>query len=101
MTKDPEVEQLIRDLSEPTGDAAEEAKFGLTSLGPRVVEPLIAAVRTLNRLGKLLAIEAFDELGDRRADPSSLSCSTTRETRFVNLQRTPWRNCGSPMRYQR
>jgi hypothetical protein len=61
------VNDLIGELNYSSEGRGEEAKFELTSRGVEVVPELAARVVDLERLGKLLAIEAFETLGDPRA----------------------------------
>lgn len=64
---DAEIARLIAQLGDGSGDVAEEAKAELVSMGAIVVEPLMAAVTSLPRIGQLLAIEIFDDIGDAAA----------------------------------
>jgi hypothetical protein len=61
------VSDLIGELNYSSEGRGEEAKFELISRGVEVVPELAARVADLGRLGKLLAIEAFETLGDPRA----------------------------------
>jgi hypothetical protein len=60
------VSDLIGELNYSDG-RGEDAKFELISRGVEVVPELAARVVDLERLGKLVAIEAFESLGDPRA----------------------------------
>jgi hypothetical protein len=64
---DAEIARLIAQLGDGSGDVAEEAKAELVSIGAVVVEPLIAAVTSLPRIGQLSAIEIFEDIGDAAA----------------------------------
>jgi HEAT repeats len=66
------VGDLIGDLDYPDG-RGEDAKFELISRGADVVPYLAARVAGLERLGKLLAVEVFEALGDPRACPSLIA----------------------------
>lgn len=61
------VSDLIGELNYFSDGRGEEAKFELISRGVEVVPELAARVAGLERLGKLLAIETFETLGDPRA----------------------------------
>jgi hypothetical protein len=66
---DLEVARLIGLLDDDSTEVAEEAKAGLMSLGPEVVQPLAAAVESLQSYGQLSAIEVFEHFGDDAAGP--------------------------------
>jgi hypothetical protein len=66
------VSDLIGDLNYSDG-RGEDAKFELISRGVEVVPELAAGVVDLERLGKLLAIEALETLGDVRACSSLIA----------------------------
>jgi hypothetical protein len=61
------VSDLIGELNYSSDGRGEEAKLELISRGAEVVPDLAARVVDFERLGKLLAIEVFDTLGDTRA----------------------------------
>ena len=63
------VDVLIAKLNDPSGDG-EEAKFELIGRGVDVVPELTSRVGSLERLGKLRAIETFEALQDARACPA-------------------------------
>jgi hypothetical protein len=67
------VSDLIKELNYSSDGRGEEAKFELISRGVEVVPELAARVVDLERLGKLLAIEAFETLGDPRACSSLIA----------------------------
>ncbi len=66
------ISDLIGDLNYADG-RGEDAKFELISRGAEVVPELAARVVELERLGKLLAIEALETLGDTRACSSLIA----------------------------
>jgi hypothetical protein len=63
------VGELIATLDDRSG-AGEEAKFELIARGADVVPELVSRLVTLERFGKLSAIEAFEALQDARACPA-------------------------------
>ncbi|WP_330440903.1 HEAT repeat domain-containing protein [Micromonospora sp. NBC_00821] len=65
-----EIGRLIRLLDDDSSEIAEDAKAELISIGGDVVQPLAAAVGTLERFGQLSAIEVFEHLGDAAAGPA-------------------------------
>jgi hypothetical protein len=67
------VGDLIGELNYSSDGRGEEAKFELISRGVDVVPELVARVAGLERLGKLLAIEVFETLGDPRACSSLIA----------------------------
>lgn len=67
------VSDLIGELNYSSDGRGEEAKFELISRGVEVVPELAARVVGLQRLGKLLAIEALQTLGDPRACSSLIA----------------------------
>ena len=67
------VGDLIGELNYSSEGRGEEAKFELISRGVEVVPALAARVIDLERLGKLLAIDVFETLGDARACSSLIS----------------------------
>ena len=67
------VSDLIGELNYSSDGRGEEAKFELISRGVEVVPELVARVVDLERLGRLLAIEAFETLGDPRACSSLIA----------------------------
>ncbi|GIJ46740.1 hypothetical protein Val02_36260 [Virgisporangium aliadipatigenens] len=66
---DAEIARLIGLLDDDSTAVAEDAKAALISIGPEVVQPLAAAVPSLERFGQLSAIEAFEHLGGVAAGP--------------------------------
>jgi hypothetical protein len=66
---DAEIARLIGLLDDDSTEVAEDAKAALISIGAEVVQPLAAAVPSLERFGQLSAIEAFEHLGDAVAGP--------------------------------
>lgn len=70
---DAEIARLIGLLDDDSTEVAEDAKAALISIGPAVVQPLAAAVPSLERFGQLSAIEAFEHLGDLAAGPVLLN----------------------------
>jgi hypothetical protein len=77
------VSDLIGELSYSSEGRGEEAKFDLISRGVEVVPALAARVIDLERLGKLLAIEVFETLGDARACSSLISLLQDDDTTVV------------------
>lgn len=63
------VAELIADLDGPSGDA-EDARAELTARGVEVMPELLAALPRLGRLGKLLTIEAVEDLAYAGAGPA-------------------------------
>ncbi len=66
---DGEIARLIGLLDDDSTEVAEDAKAELISMGGEVVEPLAAAVLSLERFGQLSAIEVFEHFGDPGAGP--------------------------------
>jgi len=64
-----EVARLIGLLDDDSAEIGENAKAELISIGREVVQPLAAAVGSLDRYGQLSAIEVFEDLGDAAAGP--------------------------------
>lgn len=64
------ITRLIRLLDDDSTEIAEDAKAELISIGCEVVQPLAAAVGSLDRYGLLSAIEVFEHLGDATAGPA-------------------------------
>jgi HEAT repeat protein len=64
-----EIARLIGLLDDDSTYVAEDAKAELISMGVEVVEPLVAAVPSLERYGQLSAIEVFEHFSDVRAGP--------------------------------
>ena len=64
-----EIARLIGLLDDDSTEVAEDAKAELISIGHAVIEPLIAAVTSLERSGRLSAIEIFEHCGDAAAGP--------------------------------
>src|SRR5215204_6338015 len=56
-------------LDDDSTEVAEDATAELISVGVEVVEPLAAAVPSLERFGQLSAIEVFEHFGDPGAGP--------------------------------
>jgi hypothetical protein len=67
------VGDLIGELNYSSDGRGEEAKFELISRGAEVVPELAARVAELERLGKLLAIDVFETLGNPHACPSLIA----------------------------
>jgi PBS lyase HEAT-like repeat-containing protein len=67
------ISDLIGELNYSSDGRGEEAKFELISRGVEVIPELAARVPGLERLGKLLAIDAFETLGDPRACSSLIA----------------------------
>lgn len=67
------VSDLIGELNYSSDGRGEEAKVELISRGIEVVPELAALVGGLERLGKLLAIDVFEALGDPRACSSLIA----------------------------
>jgi hypothetical protein len=67
------VSDLIGELNYSSEGRGDEAKFELISRGLEVVPELAARVVDLERLGKLLAIDVFETLGDTRACSSLIA----------------------------
>jgi hypothetical protein len=67
------VSDLIGELNYSSDGRGEEAKFELISRGVEVIPELAARVLGLERLGKLLAIDVFEALGDQRACSSLMA----------------------------
>jgi len=65
-----EIARLIGLLDDDSTEIAEDAKAELISIGGEVVQPLVAAVGSLDRYGQLSAIEAFEHFGDAAAGPA-------------------------------
>jgi HEAT repeat protein len=65
-----EIARLIGLLDDDSTEIAEDAKAELISIGGDVVQPLLAAVGSLDRYGQLSAIEVFEHLGDAAAGPA-------------------------------
>jgi len=65
-----EIARLIGLLDDDSTEIAEDAKAELISIGGEVVQPLAAAVGSLDRYGQLSAIEVFEHLGDATAGPA-------------------------------
>jgi hypothetical protein len=63
---DESIDDLLEQLDADRGEVAEDAQHALITLGPQVVEPLMAKVPQLGRFGQLCAIEVFIALGDVR-----------------------------------
>ncbi|MFC4065054.1 HEAT repeat domain-containing protein [Actinoplanes subglobosus] len=68
MTED--LGRLIALLDGETTDIAEGAKYDLIDAGSHVIEPLAAAVGSLEPFGQLSAIEIFEHFGDPTAGPA-------------------------------
>jgi hypothetical protein len=66
---DGEIARLIGLLDDDSTEVAEDAKDALISIGVEVVEPLVAAVASLEPFGQLSAIEVFEHFGDAAAGP--------------------------------
>jgi HEAT repeat protein len=64
-----EIARLIGLLDDDSADVAEDAKAKLISIGHAVIEPLIAALTSLERYGQLSAIEIFEHCGNAAAGP--------------------------------
>jgi hypothetical protein len=77
------VSDLIGELNYSSDGRGEEAKFELISRGAEVVPALAARVADLERLGKLLAIEVFEKLGDTRACSSLIALLRDDDTTVV------------------
>jgi hypothetical protein len=77
------VSGLIGELNYSSDGRGEEAKFELISRGVEVVPELAARVVDLERLGKLLAIEVFETLGDGRACSSLIALLRDDDTTVV------------------
>ncbi|MFJ8747276.1 HEAT repeat domain-containing protein [Embleya sp. NPDC127516] len=60
------IARLVGELDADSGEVAEDAQHALIALGPRVLDPLIAAAPGLGSFGQLCAIEVFTALGDPR-----------------------------------
>ncbi len=65
-----EIARLIGLLDDDSTEIAEDAKAELVSIGNEVVQPLSAAMESLDRYGQLSAIEVFEHLGDVAAGPA-------------------------------
>ncbi|WP_245602088.1 HEAT repeat domain-containing protein [Hamadaea tsunoensis] len=65
-----EIARLIRLLDDDSTEIAEDAKAELISIGGEAIQPLAAAVGSLDRYGQLSAIEVFEHLGDATAGPA-------------------------------
>ncbi|WP_232234172.1 HEAT repeat domain-containing protein [Micromonospora chokoriensis] len=63
------IARLIGLLDDDSTEVAEAAKAELISIGGEVVQPLSAAVGSLDPFGQLCAIEVFEHLGDAAAGP--------------------------------
>ncbi|WP_258056260.1 HEAT repeat domain-containing protein [Streptomyces sp. Ru62] len=61
-----EIARRVAELDAESTEVAEDAQHALIALGPRVLEPLIAAAPALNPFGQLCAIEVFTALADPR-----------------------------------
>jgi hypothetical protein len=59
-----EIARPIELLDDDSTEVAEDAKAELISMGVEVVQPLAAAVTSLERYGQLSAIEVFEHFGD-------------------------------------
>jgi len=77
------VSDLIGELNYSSEGRSEEAKLELISRGAKVVPALAARVVDLERLGKLLAIDVFETLGDARACSSLISLLQDDDTTVV------------------
>jgi hypothetical protein len=77
------VSDLIGELNYFSDGRGEEAKFELISRGVEVVPELAARVVGLERLGKLLAIEVLQTLGDARACSSLIALLRDDDTTVV------------------
>jgi hypothetical protein len=64
-----EIARLIELLDDDSTEVAEDAKAELISMGVEVVQPLAAAVTSLERYGQLSAIEVFEHFGDAATGP--------------------------------
>lgn len=63
---DDRIQRWVADLGADSGEVAENAQHRLASLGPQVLDRVMAAVPGLDYFGQLCAIEIFTELGDPR-----------------------------------
>ena len=70
---DPELRELVGTLDALSSDEAEEAKYLLIGRGPAIVPGLAASLADLTGPGKVLAVEVFSALGDRRACPGLIT----------------------------
>lgn len=59
MVDEPTIDDLLRGLDDDDGNAAEDARLALES-HPEAIRPLLSALPTMRRLGKLLAIELLE-----------------------------------------
>jgi hypothetical protein len=64
-----EIARPIGLLDDDSSKIAEDAQAEPISIGSKVVQPLAAAVGSLDRYGQLSAIEVFEHLGDATAGP--------------------------------
>ncbi|GAA1867081.1 hypothetical protein GCM10009687_38360 [Asanoa iriomotensis] len=65
-----EIARLVGLLDDDSTEIAEDAKAELISIGSKAVQPLAAAVGSLDRSGQLSAIEVFEQVGDSAAGPA-------------------------------
>jgi hypothetical protein len=65
-----EIARLIGLLDDDSTEIAEDTKAELISIGGEVVQPLVAAIGSLDRYGQLSAIEVFEHFGDAAAGPA-------------------------------
>src|SRR5215467_8465323 len=77
------VSDLIAELNYSSEGRGEEAKLELISRGVEVVPEIAARVVDLERLGKLLAIDVFETLGDARACSSLIALLWDDDTTVV------------------
>lgn len=64
------IARLIGLLDDDSTEIAEDAKAELISIGGEAVQPLSAAVASLDRYGQLSAIEVFEHFGDAAVGPA-------------------------------
>jgi hypothetical protein len=90
------VSDLIGELNYTSDGRGDEAKFELISRGVQVVPELAARVVGLGQLGKLLAIEAFETLGDPRACSSLIALLRDDDTTVVEWSSAALGSLGCP-----
>jgi hypothetical protein len=71
---------VISKLDDSSADIAENAKYELIDHGADVIPDLVAALASLERYGKLSAIEVFRACGDDRAGPVLTSLLSDTDT---------------------